>query len=51
MLVQDSYGMFSEVQLHILPCMDDLQQYCRMWQGRTCVLRGIKVVQRVTRER
>ncbi|XP_056911667.1 DNA repair-scaffolding protein isoform X2 [Takifugu flavidus] len=50
-LVQDSYGMFSVVQLHLLPCKDDLHHYCHMWQGRTCLLRGIKVVQRVTRER
>lgn len=50
-LVQDSYGMFSAVQLHLLPCKDDLHEYCHMWQGRTCVLRDIKVVQRVTRER
>uniref|UniRef100_A0A3Q0SKM5 Scaffold protein involved in DNA repair n=1 Tax=Amphilophus citrinellus TaxID=61819 RepID=A0A3Q0SKM5_AMPCI len=49
-LVQDSYGMFSVVQLHPLPCEDDLSQYCQMWQGKTCMLRGIKVVQRVTRE-
>lgn len=50
-LVQDSYGMFSMVQLHLLPSKDDLHQYYHLWQGRTCVLRGIKVVQRVTRER
>ncbi|XP_070774665.1 DNA repair-scaffolding protein [Enoplosus armatus] len=50
-LVQDSYGMFSVVQLHLLSCRDDLHHYRHMWQGRTCVLRGIKVVQRVTRER
>ncbi|KAF3699430.1 DNA repair-scaffolding protein Scaffolding protein involved in DNA repair [Channa argus] len=50
-LVQDSYGMFSLVQLHLLPSKDDLHQYSRMWEGKTCVLRGIKVVQRVTRER
>nr|XP_046263223.1 DNA repair-scaffolding protein [Scatophagus argus] len=50
-LVQDSYGMFSIVQLHLLLCRDDLHQYDHMWRGRTCVLRGIKVVQRVTRER
>ncbi|XP_040000343.1 DNA repair-scaffolding protein isoform X2 [Xiphias gladius] len=50
-LVQDSYGMFSVVQLHLLPCKDDLFQYCQKWQGKTCVLRGVKVVQRVTRER
>ncbi|XP_049453743.1 DNA repair-scaffolding protein isoform X1 [Epinephelus fuscoguttatus] len=50
-LVQDSYGMFSVVQLHLLSSMNDLHQYCHMWQGRTCVLKGIKVMQRVTRER
>ncbi|KAK1878981.1 DNA repair-scaffolding protein, partial [Dissostichus eleginoides] len=50
-LVQDGYGMFSVVQLHLLSCEDDLRRYCLMWQGRSCVLRGIKVVQRVTRER
>ncbi|XP_031721092.1 DNA repair-scaffolding protein isoform X4 [Anarrhichthys ocellatus] len=50
-LVQDSYGMFSVVQLHFLPRQDDLHQYCHKWRGRTCLLRGIKVVQRVTRER
>ncbi|XP_034559121.1 DNA repair-scaffolding protein [Notolabrus celidotus] len=50
-LVQDSYEMFSEVQLHLLPCKDDLCQYIHTWVGQTCVLRGIKVVQRVTRER
>ncbi|XP_077956049.1 DNA repair-scaffolding protein isoform X7 [Gasterosteus aculeatus] len=50
-LVQDGYGTFSVVQLHLLPCSDDLHRYCRQWQGRTCLLRGIKVVQRVTRER
>ncbi|XP_059201162.1 DNA repair-scaffolding protein [Centropristis striata] len=50
-LVQDSYGMFSVIQLHLLPCKDDLHQYRRMWQGRTCMLRAIKVMQRVTRER
>ncbi|KAK7945522.1 hypothetical protein WMY93_001250 [Mugilogobius chulae] len=50
-LVQDSYGMFSMVQLHLLASTDDLHKYSQMWQGRTCLLRNIKVVQRVTRER
>ncbi|XP_034412045.1 DNA repair-scaffolding protein isoform X2 [Cyclopterus lumpus] len=50
-LVQDGYGMFSVVQLHFLPGMDDLHKYCHKWQGRACLLRGVKVVQRVTRER
>ncbi|XP_053739809.1 DNA repair-scaffolding protein isoform X1 [Synchiropus splendidus] len=51
LLVQDSYGMFSVVQLHVLPSKDDVQRYCQVWQGKSCVLKGIKVVQRVTRER
>uniref|UniRef100_A0A1A7WB03 KIAA0146 n=2 Tax=Iconisemion striatum TaxID=60296 RepID=A0A1A7WB03_9TELE len=50
-LVQDGYGTFSVVQLQPLPRSDELHRFCQMWQGRTCVLRGIKVVQRVTRER
>ncbi|KAF7666283.1 hypothetical protein LDENG_00113690 [Lucifuga dentata] len=50
-LVQDSYGMFSVVQLHLLPCKDQLHRYCQTWEGKACMLRGIKVVQRVTRER
>ncbi|XP_037538235.1 DNA repair-scaffolding protein [Nematolebias whitei] len=50
-LVQDSCGIFSVVQLQPLICRDKLHWFCQMWQGRTCVLKGIKVVQRVTRER
>ncbi|XP_043990205.1 DNA repair-scaffolding protein isoform X1 [Gambusia affinis] len=50
-LVQDSFGIFSVVRLQPLSSKDELHQYCQMWQGRTCVLRGVKVVQRVTRER
>ncbi|XP_076000567.1 DNA repair-scaffolding protein [Genypterus blacodes] len=50
-LVQDGYGMFSVVQLHLLACEDRLRQYCQTWQGKACTLKGIKVVQRVTRER
>ncbi|XP_016525231.1 DNA repair-scaffolding protein isoform X1 [Poecilia formosa] len=50
-LVQDSFGIFSTVRLQPLSSSDELHQYCQMWQGRTCVLRGVKVVERVTRER
>ncbi|XP_056276355.1 DNA repair-scaffolding protein isoform X2 [Pseudoliparis swirei] len=50
-LVQDGYGMFSVVQLHFLPRDDDLHEYCRRWQGRSCLLRGVTVLRRVTRER
>ena len=53
MLVQDSYGMFSVVQLQTQARHDppDLQLYSRRWQGRVCLLTHVKVVQRVTRER
>ncbi|XP_029930865.1 DNA repair-scaffolding protein [Myripristis murdjan] len=50
-LVQDGYGMFSVVQLPLLPCEDSLHHYSQKWQGKACLLRSIKVVQRVTRER
>ncbi|KAM6919238.1 DNA repair-scaffolding protein [Xenentodon cancila] len=50
-LVQDGYGTFSVVQLQPLPCSDERRLYYQKWQGRNCVLRGIKVVKRVTRER
>ncbi|XP_062337163.1 DNA repair-scaffolding protein [Osmerus eperlanus] len=52
-LVQDSYGMFSVVQLQTQARRDppDLQLYSRRWQGRACLLTHVKVVQRVTRER
>ncbi|XP_017281526.1 DNA repair-scaffolding protein isoform X2 [Kryptolebias marmoratus] len=50
-LVQDGCGIFSVVQLQPLTCGDELHRFCQMWQGRTCVLKGVKVVQRVTRER
>ncbi|XP_061588453.1 DNA repair-scaffolding protein [Cololabis saira] len=50
-LVQDGYGTFSVVQLQPLPCTDELHSYNQKWQGRNCVLRGIRVVKRVTRER
>uniref|UniRef100_A0A3P9J4B5 Scaffold protein involved in DNA repair n=1 Tax=Oryzias latipes TaxID=8090 RepID=A0A3P9J4B5_ORYLA len=50
-LVQDSCGTFSVVQLQPLLSSDELSTYRQMWLGRTCLLRGIKVLKRVTRER
>ncbi|XP_061694953.1 DNA repair-scaffolding protein isoform X2 [Syngnathoides biaculeatus] len=50
-LVQDSFGMFSVLQLHLLAHQDDFRQYRRAWRGLSCVLRGVKVVQRLSRER
>ncbi|XP_010211592.1 PREDICTED: DNA repair-scaffolding protein-like, partial [Tinamus guttatus] len=51
LLVQDAYGMFSEVQLQFLDSAEDVGQYCRRWEGRFCCLAGMKVVQRATRAR
>ena len=50
-LVQDGCGLFSVLQLQLLTCDQELQQYIQRWQGKACVLRNIKVVRRVTRER
>ncbi|NXA45462.1 SPIDR protein, partial [Nothocercus julius] len=51
LLVQDAYGMFSEVQLQFLDSAEDVDQYCRRWEGKFCCLAGMKVVQRATRAR
>ncbi|KFZ61361.1 DNA repair-scaffolding protein, partial [Antrostomus carolinensis] len=51
LLVQDAYGMFSEVQLQSLSSADDIEQYCRRWEGKFCCLSGMKVLQRTTRGR
>ncbi|KAM9643426.1 DNA repair-scaffolding protein isoform 2-T2 [Morphnus guianensis] len=49
LLVQDAYGMFSEVQLQSLTFADDIEQYCRRWEGKFCCLAGMKILQRTTR--
>uniref|UniRef100_A0A8C3TTX4 Scaffold protein involved in DNA repair n=1 Tax=Catharus ustulatus TaxID=91951 RepID=A0A8C3TTX4_CATUS len=51
LLVQDAYGMFSEVQLQSLSSTDDMEQYCRRWEGKSCCLAGMKILQRTTRGR
>ncbi|KAJ8272997.1 hypothetical protein GJAV_G00096090 [Gymnothorax javanicus] len=51
LLVQDAYGLFSEVVLNKLSSDDGLQQLIRKWEGSWCVLRGMKVLQRATRAR
>ncbi|NXI35964.1 SPIDR protein, partial [Galbula dea] len=51
LLVQDAYGMFSEVQLQSLTSAADIEQYCRRWEGKFCCLAGMKVLQRTTRGR
>ncbi|NWR42520.1 SPIDR protein, partial [Regulus satrapa] len=51
LLVQDAYGMFSEAQLQSLSSTDDIEQYCRRWEGKSCRLAGMKILQRTTRGR
>lgn len=51
LLVQDAYGMFSEVQLQSLSSAEDVEQYCRRWEGKFCCLAGMKILQRTTRGR
>ncbi|KAM6349539.1 DNA repair-scaffolding protein [Podargus strigoides] len=51
LLVQDAYGMFSEVQLQSLSSADDIEQYFRRWEGKFCCLAGMKILQRTTRGR
>ncbi|XP_021147709.2 DNA repair-scaffolding protein isoform X2 [Columba livia] len=51
LLVQDAYGMFSEVQLQSLRSAEDVEQYCRRWEGKSCCLAGMKILQRTTRGR
>ncbi|NXL43949.1 SPIDR protein, partial [Podilymbus podiceps] len=51
LLVQDAYGMFSEVQLQSLSSADVIEQYCRRWEGKFCCLAGMKILQRTTRGR
>ncbi|NWX15867.1 SPIDR protein, partial [Aegotheles bennettii] len=51
LLVQDAYGMFSEVQLQSLSSADNIEQYCRRWEGKFSCLAGMKILQRTTRGR
>ncbi|XP_078253490.1 DNA repair-scaffolding protein isoform X2 [Rhinoraja longicauda] len=52
LLVQDSYGLFSEVhQQTFCSVEEDLQSQNACWEGKTCYLRGMKILQRTTRGR
>lgn len=43
--------MFSEVQLQCLDSAEDIEQYCKRWEGKFCCLAGMKILQRTTRGR
>ncbi|XP_063182905.1 DNA repair-scaffolding protein [Chroicocephalus ridibundus] len=51
LLVQDAYGMFSEVQLQSPSSADDIERCCSRWEGKFCCLAGMKILQRTTRGR
>ncbi|XP_053571001.1 DNA repair-scaffolding protein [Bombina bombina] len=51
-LIQDAYGIFSELYLQSsISSADDLEQYCKKWEGKMCRLSGMKILQRTTRAR
>ncbi|XP_053466154.1 DNA repair-scaffolding protein isoform X2 [Ictalurus furcatus] len=51
LLVQDVYGMFGEVEMQYASSEDELKDLTEQLQGRVCLLQGLKVIQRLTRER
>ncbi|MCI4374312.1 hypothetical protein PGIGA_G00004850 [Pangasianodon gigas] len=51
LLVQDVYGMFSEVEMQYASSEEELKDFTEQLQGKVCLLQGLKVIQRLTRER
>ncbi|XP_053323872.1 DNA repair-scaffolding protein [Spea bombifrons] len=52
LLVQDAYGMFSEVHVQSPDCTAaDIELYSRRWEGKTCSVSGMKILQRTTKGR
>ncbi|XP_017320642.1 DNA repair-scaffolding protein isoform X1 [Ictalurus punctatus] len=51
LLVQDVYGMFGEVEMQYASSEDELKDLTEQLQGKVCLLQGLKVIQRLTRER
>ncbi|XP_051878556.1 DNA repair-scaffolding protein [Pristis pectinata] len=52
LLVQDMYGLFSEVHQHTFCSVEeDLQAQNACWEGKTCYLTGMKILHRTTRGR
>ncbi|XP_060631266.2 DNA repair-scaffolding protein isoform X2 [Anolis sagrei] len=50
LLVQDVYGMFSEIQFQIpFSSPEPIEEYSKRWEGRHCILSGMKILQRVVR--
>ncbi|XP_030069991.1 DNA repair-scaffolding protein isoform X2 [Microcaecilia unicolor] len=52
LLVQDAYGIFSELQLQSARYhAEDFEQCSRLWEGKVCCLSGMKILRRTTRGR
>ncbi|XP_060727034.1 DNA repair-scaffolding protein isoform X3 [Tachysurus vachellii] len=51
LLVQDIHGMFSEVEMQYACSEEELKDLTEQLQGKVCLLQGLKVIQRLTRER
>ncbi|XP_058033636.1 DNA repair-scaffolding protein isoform X2 [Ahaetulla prasina] len=52
LLVQDTYGIFSEIQLPVLCSSSQLiEQYRKKWEGKCCLVSRLKILRRVTRGR
>ncbi|XP_075776844.1 DNA repair-scaffolding protein isoform X1 [Pelodiscus sinensis] len=51
LLVQDAYGMFSEVQLQTPTSGEDIEQHSSIWEAKSCTLTGMRILQRTTRGR
>nr|XP_033789607.1 DNA repair-scaffolding protein isoform X2 [Geotrypetes seraphini] len=52
LLVQDAYGIFSELQLQSASYhAEDFEQYSRRWEGKVCCISGMKILRRTTRGR
>ncbi|XP_062847157.1 DNA repair-scaffolding protein isoform X2 [Trichomycterus rosablanca] len=50
MLVQDVYGMFGEVELQDVSSEKELKHWTEQMEGRVCIMQGLKVLHRLTRE-
>ncbi|XP_055038623.2 DNA repair-scaffolding protein isoform X3 [Misgurnus anguillicaudatus] len=50
-LVQDGYGMFGDVLLQYVSSDAEVQQISEQVEGKVCVLQGLRVIQRLTRDK
>ncbi|KAA0704494.1 DNA repair-scaffolding protein [Triplophysa tibetana] len=49
-VVQDGYGMFADVLLQRVSTDAEIQKSSEQLEGRVCVLQGLRVIQRLTRD-